>query len=103
MTRDEQKEIDRVARMEWDDFARRLETVATRGPGAKPADDKAMRKYFGDAEYEELKRLAQRTSAARQRAPLLGNLVLLPGIMGSNLVTTAAGGDKDLIWVNLLR
>ena len=103
MTRDEQNQIDRVAGMEWDDFSRRLETVATRGPGAKPADDDAMRKYFGDAEYEELKRLAQRTSAARQRAPLLGNLVLLPGIMGSNLVTTDAGGDEDLIWVSLLR
>jgi pimeloyl-ACP methyl ester carboxylesterase len=91
-----------VARMEWDEFADALRTTTTRGAAGAASTEKALRDYFGDEEFEELKRLARQAEATRSRAPRLGNVVMLPGIMGSNLISSKNGND-DLIWVNLLR
>ncbi|HEX3035575.1 MAG TPA: CHAT domain-containing protein [Thermodesulfobacteriota bacterium] len=90
----EQKKISEVAKMDWDDFEESLVTEENEG---------AMRKYFGDEEFEELHKLATQTRGMRQRAPTLGNVVLLPGIMGSFLVSVKNGVDEDLVWVNVLR
>lgn len=103
MSEQEQKEIARIARMEWDEFEKRLAGAATRAPGAAAsADEEAMRKFFGPEEFEELKALAARSMTARASAGSLGHVVFLPGIMGSNLITTDPGGDQDLIWINFL-
>ncbi len=96
-----QKEMARITRMDWQEFEDRLQ-AATRSPSTT-SDEQALRQYFGDEEFEELERLAAQTRAMRQRAPVLGNVVFLPGIMGSNLASVEASGDEDLVWVNLAR
>src|SRR5919108_5080532 len=90
----EQKKISEVARMDWDDFE---ESIATK------KNEEVMKKYFGDEEFEELHKIATQTRTMRQRAPVLGNVVLLPGIMGSFLVSIKNGLDEGLVWVNILR
>src|SRR5947199_1164391 len=96
--RDRENEHARIAHMDWDEFEARL--AVTRG--ASTADDEGLREYFGAEEYEELKALAAQKRAMRAVAGALGNVVLLPGIMGSNLAAVDDGG-RDVIWVNLLR
>jgi len=91
-----------IAKMDWDTFEERLRAT-TRRVTRGPSDEKALREYFGDEEYEALQRLAEHARLVRSRAPALGNVVLLHGIMGSNLVTTESDGDQDLVWVNLFR
>jgi len=104
MTTNDQHEDAQIALMEWDELQSRLMAPSTRGPGGEAAaKDQDLEQFFGPEEFAELKRIAAETRAVRARAPLLGNVVLLPGIMGSNLVTTEASGDTDLIWVNFLR
>jgi pimeloyl-ACP methyl ester carboxylesterase len=91
-----------IARMEWNEFEDALRTTTTRGAKGGASNEKALRDYFGDTEFEELRDLARQAQATRTRAPRLGNVVILPGIMGSNLISSN-NGDDDLIWVNLMR
>jgi pimeloyl-ACP methyl ester carboxylesterase len=92
-----------IGRMEWNEFEAALRTTTTRGAKGGATNEKALRDYFGDEEFEELKELAKRAQAARTRdVPRLGNVIMLPGIMGSNLISSKKGND-DLIWVNLFR
>lgn len=86
-----------ITRMGWDELQGKLQATTTRGGKGGAGDAKALRDYYGDEEFEELQKLAQRTRAMRA-APKLGNIILLPGIMGSNL-----SSDDDLIWVNLFK
>jgi pimeloyl-ACP methyl ester carboxylesterase len=88
--------------MGWDALEARLQTAA-RSPTRSASGDQALREYFGDDEYQYLQRLAEQAKLMRSRAPVLGNVVLLPGIMGSSLTTFDGGGDEDLIWIHLLR
>lgn len=90
-----------IARMEWDTLEERLQTT-TRGGKRNAAEEQTLREYFGE-DYENLQRLANHARLVRSRAPLLGNVVLLPGIMGSNLSTVESDGDADLVWINLFR
>ena len=90
-----------IVGMDWNAFENSLQGV-TRGRG-RPAEEKALREYFGDEEYEHLRSLAEHTRMVRARAPMVGNVVFLHGIMGSNLLTVEKDGDEDLVWVNLLR
>lgn len=99
----------KIKAMEWDELEGALQRSATRGGGgaatrgvrAKPAEEQALRDYYGDAEYEYLQKLASHAGLVRSRASMLGNVVFLPGIMGSNL-SSAKGTDTDLIWINFL-
>ncbi|HWP92510.1 MAG TPA: CHAT domain-containing protein [Thermodesulfobacteriota bacterium] len=102
MTGSRQKALSEIANLEWEEFEKRLLTT-TRGRRRAGADETAMRQYFGDEEFEELQKLAYEAQRSRQRAPVLGNLVLLPGIMGSYLVTVDNDDDEDLVWVNFFR
>ena len=96
---------DKLNRMSWDEMERALAPAATRG-GARPAragaDAQALREYFGDEEFEYLRKLASHAAAMRTRAEPRGNVVLVPGIMGSALSSTQ-GGDTALVWVNFAR
>ncbi|MBN1662759.1 MAG: CHAT domain-containing protein [Deltaproteobacteria bacterium] len=100
---DEKKQCE-IARMSWTDLANNLQIPekGKRGAGGV-SQDKALREYFGDEEYAYLQKLATRTRAARTRSPAEGNIVLVPGIMGSSLMTTDTEGDADLIWISLFR
>ena len=83
---------------------------------ARPTADqeRAYRVYLGDARYQRLHDLAvqnlaidrgfwdffkTRTPAARK----LGNVVVLPGIMGSELTTIDRSGYQARIWLNIPR
>ena len=46
---------------------------------------------------------AYRGARSRRRGPGLGRVMVLPGLMGSELDSVDAGGDSDLIWVNFFR
>ena len=91
-----------IAQMEWEEFERELKTTTRETAGAA-SNAEAMREYFGGEEFEALQELAQQVEATRSRAPLLGNVIFLPGIMGSYLVTMRNGVKEGLVWVNFLK
>ena len=98
----DEKKHREIARMDWKELARNLqipEGKKTRGA----SKDEALREYFGIEEYKYLQKLATRAQAARSRGPAAGNIVLVPGIMGSSLITIDKDGDEDLIWISLFR
>lgn len=62
-----------------------------------------MREHFGPEKVERLQRLAERVRLARRkREPLRGNIIFIPGIMGSELTVTDDGED-DIVWVSFLK
>ena len=105
MSRDESKQLNRIQSLEWDSLENSL-LPAIRGAKAE-SKEQALRDYFGDDEFEKLRQLAKDSRVARSRrdqarlAPL-GNIVLIPGFMGSNLAH-AKKTETDTIWVNYLR
>lgn len=93
---DERAFIARVEAAEPDLFAALL---------SRPSRDeeRALRAYFGDARFERLHTLAlRRSSTARGARGPRGNVVVMPGIMGSEL-SEYSGNDSSRIWVNPLR
>jgi pimeloyl-ACP methyl ester carboxylesterase len=103
--------IERVERANTGEFARLL---------AAPTydEEQALRAHFGDLCYQRLHASARLVAVPeadrgllgwlgrpdRPTPQLLGNVVLLPGIMGSELsATEAASGQGSRIWLNLLR
>ena len=91
-----------IARMDWNRFEESLQTAA-RGKRLGASSEAALREYLGDEEYAYLQKLAAHARTARSRGPVAGNVVLVPGIMGSNLITIEKDGDQDLVWVSLFR
>ena len=80
--------------------------------------ERVLRNYLGEARYQQMRTLALRVPATpvaaaerfwpfggppAEAGPRLGNVVVLPGIMGSELTSISLGGDSDLIWVNIPR
>jgi pimeloyl-ACP methyl ester carboxylesterase len=61
-------------------------------------DEKELRNYFGDVKFEKLRGFAQDSDNIRRE---LGNVILLPGIMGSSLLSIKDDGDEDTIWLSL--
>ena len=88
--------------MEWEEFEESLATVSREGKSASRIG-RNLEEYFGKKEYDSLQKLASHARSMRSRAPVLGNVVFLHGIMGSNLITVEKDGDEDLVWVNLFR
>lgn len=86
----------------WERLENALASTAPRGKSRSAAQAEVDR-LFDENEQQHLKRLARRAKLVRSRQAPLGNVVFLPGITGSNLDVTDAGGDKDHIWVNLWR
>ena len=58
-----------------------------------------LREYLGEEELNEL----DKTAVRRRRGPSLGRVVLLPGLMGTNLESVDASGDADRVWINFFR
>src|SRR5262245_38401213 len=66
-----------------------------------PDEERVLRAYFGEPRFRELQDLALRRST--RAAAIKGNVVVLHGIMGSELTYHASAKDDDLIWVNIWR
>jgi len=66
----------------------------------------ALQSYFGEADYEQLRKLARRViKAGKLVKPSKARVYLLPGIMGSTLGTKNKGGSKikgvtHAVWLN---
>jgi pimeloyl-ACP methyl ester carboxylesterase len=89
-----------IARMDWERLEESLQTGG-RGKREPSSQEKELREYFGDEEYEYLQKLATHSRTARLRGPVAGNVVFLPGIMGSSLSTVDRQGKEELVWINL--
>jgi pimeloyl-ACP methyl ester carboxylesterase len=61
-------------------------------------EERELRAYFGNAKFEKLRDFAAVGDETRKK---LGNVILLPGIMGSSLVAIDADGDEDTVWLSL--
>ncbi len=61
------------------------------------SEERELRNYFGDDKFEELRGFALRSDTIRKE---LGNVILLPGIMGSSLLSVKEG-DEDTVWLSL--
>jgi pimeloyl-ACP methyl ester carboxylesterase len=66
--------------------------------------EKTLRVYLGDERYQRMHDLAlKRNSTRRMVAEPRGNVVVIPGIMGSELISVDRGGAQDRIWVQVYR
>lgn len=97
-----EKEHAKISKMDWRTLEDSLLRTG-RGKRAGASGEAALREYFGDEEYEYLQKLAAHAQTARSRGPVAGNIVFVPGIMGSDLITAEKDGDEDLVWVNIFR
>src|SRR5512138_4032898 len=93
---DEQAFIARVEAANTDELAR----ILTR-PTAE--EETALRAYFGDARYQRLHSRTLKHNLSRGIQRERPNVVVIPGLMGSNLTAFDARDTPDPIWVNLLR
>src|SRR5262245_24261823 len=91
-----------IAAMGWDTLEATLLT-STRGLPRGAADEQPLQDYFGQEEYRYLQQLAGQTRGLRSQAPTPGHVVLIPGIMGSQLTAIDSNGQEDPIWMNLGR
>ena len=88
-----------IRKMDWDEFEAQLSRSA-RGGKSRAASDQTLRSHFGPEKLERLQRLAERVRSARhKREPLRGNIIFIPGIMGSELTVTE-DGDDDTVWIS---
>lgn len=91
-----------IRNMGWDEFEAQLSRSA-RGGKSRAASDQLLRDHFGSEKLERLQRLVERMRSTRQkREPLRGNIIFIPGIMGSEL-TVAEDGDDDTVWISFLK
>ena len=86
---------------EWDRLETALARGATRGRG-KPGPSKEVADLFDESELRDLRRLAEHAQLVRSRSPVLGNVIFLHGITGSDLAVVEKG-DSDGVWVNIPR
>lgn len=63
-------------------------------------EERTLREYLGEDQFEDLHAQALERSArvAEEVAVRRGNVVIIPGIMGSYLSAFAQGKRKDLVW-----
>ncbi len=91
-----------IAKMNWRKVREVLQKPQTRGESISP-QEKNLREYFGDELFHDLRELSEPKRATETRKEL-GNVVVLPGVMGSHLsVVETDGEDEDHIWVSLWR
>lgn len=91
-----------VRDMDWEEFEAQL-SRSTRGGQSRAVSAQALREHFGPEKFERLQTLAERVRSVRQkREPLRGNIIFIPGTMGSELTVTE-DGDDDLVWVSFPR
>jgi pimeloyl-ACP methyl ester carboxylesterase len=88
--------------MDWNEFEAQL-SRSIRGGKTRAVSDRALGDHFGPEKLERLQRLAERVRSVRSKRELLrGNIIFIPGIMGSELTVTE-DGDADTVWVSFLK
>ncbi|RUL88560.1 CHAT domain-containing protein [Tautonia sociabilis] len=70
---------------------------------AELEQERALRLYLGDDRFERMRQLALSRYVSRAAEAPAGNVVILPGLMGSALHTIDRRGDDDEVWLNLWR
>ena len=90
---------DETAKMDWRAVRQILQKPQTRGEQISQ-QEKNLREYFGDEHFRELRELAEPVRAQATREEL-GNVVLLPGIMGSHLSVVESDGDRVVVAAEL--
>lgn len=94
---DEQAFIARIEKADADELAEIL-----RRPSKE--EDRVLRAYLGDERYKRMRDLTLRQSIRRAEARKPdGNVVVIHGIMGSELSAIATSGAIDHIWIKVLR
>ncbi|QIL74875.1 alpha/beta fold hydrolase [Hymenobacter sp. HDW8] len=97
------RESEALADLSWPLLLKKLQATP-----AQPALEDSLRTYFGDEEFGVLQQMLL-AHPYRSGQPMgardvdLVDVVLLPGIMGSGLLTGRPGGQNRPLWVNLLR
>ncbi|MGI8786870.1 MAG: CHAT domain-containing protein [Pyrinomonadaceae bacterium] len=89
----------KVENMDWQNVRKILRDSKPNTRAIDP-QEKALRDYYGEENFRELRELSARANETRG---LLGNVVLLPGIMGSHLSVVDKDGDEDAVWFNFWR
>ena len=87
---------------DWDALELAL-TKGRSGQGARRGAPAASDAAFAEGEIADLRRLAERSRLVRSRNPVLGNVVFLHGITGSDLAVFDTKGDADPVWVSASR
>jgi pimeloyl-ACP methyl ester carboxylesterase len=87
--------------MNWPQLEQNLAAPPVRATPAA-AGEAELREFFGEAEYSRLRELAAHAQRTRQRAAPQGNIVFIPGIMGSDLAVEEDGSPRK-VWVALGR
>jgi pimeloyl-ACP methyl ester carboxylesterase len=64
-----------------------------------PDEEQLLREEMGPEAFER----ARRSAARGRRRGKLGKVIVLPGIMGSELDSVDGSGDSDRIWINFVR
>jgi pimeloyl-ACP methyl ester carboxylesterase len=65
--------------------------------------EKALRTYFGEERYQRLHSNAIRTGLRGALAEPEGNIVVIPGIMGSELSSLSRSGSSSQVWVKVMQ
>lgn len=66
-------------------------------------EERALKAYLGEERYRRMRSLVLKQSVTRGLSNKLGNIVILPGIMGSNLSQLHADGTFEQLWLNIPR
>jgi pimeloyl-ACP methyl ester carboxylesterase len=66
-------------------------------------EEKAFRAYFGDELYQRLHLMALKSSFRRGERDAKGNVVVIHGIMGSELTAINRAGAGEQLWLKVLR
>ncbi len=66
-------------------------------------EEKVLRVHLGEDRYQRLHSMALRRSVSRGLRKSQGNVVVIHGIMGGELTATRRNGQRDQIWLKILR
>lgn len=66
-------------------------------------EERALRSYFGEERYRRLRAKALRTSLRRGLSDPIGNVVVLHGIMGSELSSYSRSGAAEQLWAKVVQ
>jgi pimeloyl-ACP methyl ester carboxylesterase len=80
------------------ELAKLLDPPRSQNKTERDEIERDLRALLGDADYERLRERAKSSRAVRARA-LQGNVVVLPGVMGSEL-SVGEGDDQWKLWVH---
>lgn len=90
-----------ISRLESANTPRRLGNMLTKHTAE---EERALRTYLGDERYRRMRDLALKGGVTRGAPPKLkGNVIVIHGIMGSELSAKTSDGGQDQIWAKILR